>query len=166
MEYYKKYGIFAGLSTILLLGCIYFYSVFFLTKQLMVHPYVTFGRFLVYAIFMYLSIKTFLKLSPGEKPFKELIKPAFVCFLIANLVFYVFYYIMFKWLDPDLMEASNKYMADYFEKQDVKLQPGKREVLTTDSQSIGLSSTIFAYVREIILGFIIAAILSIFRRNA
>jgi len=165
MSIAQKYGYLGGAASILIMLAIYFYSEAFLDRQLMVHHRVNMGKYLIFAGFMFATLNAFLKAEPGVKPFKELIRPGFICFLIANLIYHVFYFIMLKWVDTDLLIASNEYMTEYMNNLNATRQPGKIEDLSAGSQSIALSSSFFAYVKEIILGFIIAAILAFFRRN-
>lgn len=159
-----KYGVIAGLIAILYLGGIYLYSEISLEKQLMVHPYVTFSKHLVYLFFMFLSLKSIV----NQKNVKELsvfIKPAFVTFLIANLIFYIFYYVMFKYIDTSLMDASMEYMHEFVPDHKEEGIPGRKNPLEETKRGINLSSTIFAYVREIILGFVLSGILALIYRR-
>ncbi len=159
-----RYGLIAGLVTTLYFGGIYLYSEISLEKQLMVHPYVTFSKHLIYLIFMFLCMKSTVD-KENAKELSVWIKPAFITFLMANLIFYIFYYLMFKYVDNTLMEASMEYMLDYLPDSKPEGIPGKVNPLTEVSKDIRLSSTIFAYVREIILGFVFSGILALILRR-
>lgn len=160
-----KNGLYAGILCVLYFIGIYLYSESSLEKQLMVHPYVTFSRYLIYLVFMFLSVKNLLK-HIKTKELSALIKPGFITFLIANLVFYIFYYLMFKYVDTTLMDASMEYMLDYVPESKPQGVPGKVNPMAEVSNDIRISSTIFAYVREIILGFIFAGILALILRRS
>jgi len=159
-----KYGVFAGILTIIYLSGIYLYSEMSLEKQLMVHPYVTFSRQLIYLFFMFLAIKNNIN-KEVRSALSEYIKPAFVTFLVANLIFYVFYYVMFKHIDTSLMDASLEYMNKFMPDQKEQGIPGRENPLAEVKSGISLSSTIFAYVREIILGFVLSGLLALIYRR-
>ena len=161
-----KYGVIAGLCAVAYLLIIYLYAQMQLEKQLMVHPYVTMSRHIFYLLFMGAFIHYYLKNAQQVLPLKDMIRPLFVIFLIANGLFYVFYFVMFKYIDPSLLEASNSYMLDFLPEVEIEGVPGKIKPGTADDNvEIGLSATFFAYVREIILGFIFSLVIALFRRN-
>jgi len=159
-----KYGILAGFITILYLTGIYLYSEISLEKQLMVHPYVTFSRQLIYLVFMFLAIKNTVN-KEVNSALSEYIKPAFVTFLVANLIFYIFYYVMFRYIDTGLMDASMEYMNEFVPEHKEQGIPGRENPLAEVKRGISLSSTIFAYVREIILGFVLSGLLALIYRR-
>lgn len=161
----QKYGFLGGLCSIVLMLGLYFYSNAFLEKQLMVHYQANMVKYLIFGVFMYLAIHALQQKDQSVKPLKDLIKPAFVCFLLANLIYHAFYFVMLKWIDPELITASNEYIAEFMEKMNAERLPGKLNDAKSSSNAISLSSSLFAYAKEVILGFIIAAILAFTRRN-
>ena len=146
----SKYGLIGGGVCIAFMLGVYFYSNAFLDKQWMVHFKVNLSKYLIFAFFMYLSLSAFLKGQSEILPIKELIRAGFICFLIANLIYHAFYFTMLNWIDTDLIAASNEFINDYMEKLNQTRVPGRLEETKPRIEKISLSSSLFAYAKEVI----------------
>lgn len=102
-----RYGIFAGIATIIIYASLW-----------LAFPRVAFGlvtyylSFLIYFVFMYMAVLEQNKKSVEEEyTFRKAARTAFVVYLIANVFYYIFYYLMHQ-LNPEIAEFQR---TDYLE---------------------------------------------------
>ncbi len=88
-----RYGLFAGGATVL-----YFVFFYFLNKNLLVQPAVVWATMIFYVVAMLAAAR-----SVASSDFRVTLKAAFVTFLVANVVYYNFYYVLFAVADPSLL---------------------------------------------------------------
>ncbi|MBP7273989.1 MAG: DUF4199 domain-containing protein [Saprospiraceae bacterium] len=88
-----KIGMFTGVATV-----IYFLLFYFIDKPLLLHYGVFWSSMIVYLVGMYFAYKS------ASNNFESQLKNCFTVFLIANLIYYVFYYIMINIIDISLQD--------------------------------------------------------------
>ncbi len=93
-----RYGLFAGFATI-----IYLLIFYFTNKNLLVNPYIVWATMIFYVAAMYAAANVV-----STDDFKDYLKAAFVAFLVANLLYYNFYYILFGAIDTQLLELQQQ----------------------------------------------------------
>ena len=90
-----KQGLWAGVGAIAYLLLFYV-----LHKAWMLHPLAYYSSLLIYLFFMYRTAEAVRVKQGGVIGWKEALRPAFTVFLLANVLFYLFYWAMHQ-LDPD-----------------------------------------------------------------
>lgn len=143
------HGLIAGLITIL-----YFVILYAISPPTMLNPLVWWSSLIIYLVAMYLAIKKSSTQSTNFRGIQPGIKVGFLVFVLANFLFYIFFYLLFGVFDPSLVELQKEMMAS---------NPSAAEQLDKDF-SVTLSSTFFNFIYSLIGGFIlslgIAAILN------
>ena len=96
----------------------------------------------------------------GLLPFKQALREGFVVFLVANLLFFLFYFWLFN-QDPGLLDLQLEQLKSYAE----TLEPGtpgleEMRKMTTEDLKVGLGGTIFRYFRGAMGGFLIAGLMA------
>lgn len=129
-----RWGIIAGGIVVAL-----FAGVYFLNRPLVLSRGLWLGSGLIYVLAMWQAQKT---VEEGE--LKEYIQPGFLVFVVANALFYLYYYFLFSVFDPELVDLQAELLRE--SGQDPK-----------DAPDPTLGSTFFAYVQSLIFGFAIAA---------
>lgn len=102
-----RYGIEAGVVTVLLLLLAYFVD-----KKLMLSAGVYWGTLAVYLFAMVRAVEAVRRDLGETAALKQLVRPAFVTYLVANVFFYLFYYGMCN-ADAGLQEALRLQQQDY-----------------------------------------------------
>ena len=85
-----KYGQMAGGSVVL-----YFLLFYFLDKESMLKIWVAASSMFIYVFFMAKAVNDQRKLQEGIISFREAISVAFLTFIIANAIYYIFYFLTF-----------------------------------------------------------------------
>lgn len=164
------YGITAGISSVLVLLCFYFIDKIFIFK-----PLYFYATLIPVLISMWLLGQKLQKELKKELP--TLLKETFVVFIIADIIFYLFYYFLFNNFDPQLLLIEKQQvLQDY---SALKTQTSDMEQIQTLNQMIeeieknGLPPMTFGTVlmqlgRGIIggFGFSYAIAYLLYKRNA
>lgn len=139
----RTYGIFAGAGTVLYLLLFYFAD-----KAYFVNGLITWSSVIIYLVFMYKAIIDERNKRGGEIEFKDAVRPAFLVYVIANLIYYTFLYLMFNFFDTELVEIQREMMENSgidTKGEDLKMT---------------LPMTFFAFIQSLIAGFAFSAILA------
>ena len=139
----RNYGILAGAGTV-----IYLLLFYFVNKSYFVNGLVTWSSLIIYLVFMYKAIIDERNERGGDIEFKDAVRPAFLVYVIANLIYYSFLYSMFNFFYPELVEIQREMM--------------EKMGLETEGNNLNmtLSMTFFAFIQSLIAGFAFSAILA------
>lgn len=129
-----RWGIIAGGIVVAL-----FAGIYFLNRPLVLSRGLWLGSGLIYALAMWQAQKT----VEGSE-LKEFIQPGFLVFVVANALFYLYYYFLFAVFDPELVDLQAELLRE--SGQDPKSAP-----------ELTIGSTFFAYAQSLIFGFALAA---------
>jgi uncharacterized protein DUF4199 len=118
-----KYGIIAGIGTVLYLLVFYF-----IDSALILKPLVYWSTLIIAVIGMAAAVSKERSENGGHITRKDAMKTAFLVFVISTLFFNTLVYILFNFVDPGLpeiqkqiMEAAGRDVKDL----DFKMTPGK-----------------------------------------
>lgn len=76
-----------------------------LDKELLWNPWAINAGWLPYFFFVFVGVKNYSIENP-EAEFRDLVREGFVVYLIAQILYYLFYYLLFFELDPTLIELQ------------------------------------------------------------
>ncbi len=99
-----KNGIIAGVVAI---GYVLLF--YYTKKDLIFSATYTFSSLVIYLIFMYQAVKTL-----GKEDFKTVLRTAFGVFIVANVVYYAFDYLLFNYIDKSLGLLQKDIMIGYY----------------------------------------------------
>lgn len=135
----RTYGIIAGGGTILYLLLFYF-----LDKANIHNGAIVWSSIIIYLACMYKATVETKNQLGGSITFKDAVSPAFTVYLIANVMYYAFIYLLFKYFDPELVSIATELSGD---------------------EQFRISLELWDYVtlclRGCIFGFILSAILAL-----
>lgn len=155
-----KYGVIAGIVTI-----IYFTAFYWVNPALMLHWSVFYASLLFYLGAMFLAVREQRRAQHGALTFQEGLRTAFSTYLMANLLYYAFYYGLHQY-DPNLAEIQKQAMADFLPNITMKDQlPQALRDLEKRDFSVNLGTVAFGYARAAIGGFILALAVSYLGRS-
>jgi hypothetical protein len=146
-----KYGTMAGIT---LIG--YFLLFYYTNKNEMLGQSVQLISYLIYALFMFIAAK-----SVSHLDFKTVLRTAFGVFIVTNLFYYVFDYVLFNTVDKSLADIQKTMMIDYYTANIKTVQETKE---MTDNILNGnfhtFKSLAFGFSKGAIGGFGLAVIIS------
>lgn len=146
-----RYGGLIGITVIIYMLIFYFYD-----KKVMLGPSVLWSTTLLYIVGMFFAAREERK-KREFITFREVLSVAFVTYLVANVYFYNFIYILFNFVDPTLPElqlqvgienAKASGLSEYLEDAIAKIEEMPAELT--------LGQAIFDYIRSAIFGFILS----------
>jgi len=119
------------------------------------------GSLIIYIIAMLMVLLRTKSLQRGILPYRQALQLGFVTFLIANVLFFAFYYLLFS-SDPGLLDLQIKQVEEF-----AATLPddswGREQLEQTKSENIAITfqGTLFRYARGAIGGFFLAAFLAL-----
>lgn len=128
-----RWGIIAGGIVVVL-----FASAYFIQKELVLQRGLWLSTYLVYIFAMWNAQR---KVVADE--LKPYIQPGFMVFVVANALFYLYYYLLFAVFDPELVKLQGELMA-------TQGYDPKDAVMPT------VGGSFFAYAQSLIPGFLLA----------
>ena len=146
-----QYGLMAGAGVIA-----WFLLFYWIDKPLMLSPYVYYASFVLYLWAMYKAMVVICR-QEEEPDFKAVLRSGFVVYLVANLLYYLFYYFIHQ-QDAHLAELQKEAMREWLPRitpRD-KLQKAL-EALESSDFSVKPADALFSYARSAIGGFVLAA---------
>lgn len=159
-----KYGLLAGSVTVA-----YFLLFYFIQDTLILHPAVIWCSLMIYLGFMF---KACMDESKGRETFnfQQALQTAFVVYIIASVVYYIFYYIWFNFVDPSLLQVQVERILA--RKEEIMNVMGPDEgtkylqKLEKEGVSLTLSDLFLAFSQSLIGGFLLALIVAGFTRKS
>lgn len=100
------------------------------------------GSLILYLLFMYRAVQEL-----GQTSFRNGVRAAFLVFVIANAMFYVFYYLLFGVFDPVLVDLQREMLTD---------SPFWQGGDTDMDLTVTIGRTLFSFAYSLIGGFILA----------
>ncbi|MCG8330110.1 MAG: DUF4199 domain-containing protein [Chitinophagales bacterium] len=156
-----KYGIIAGVIII-----VYFLLFYFVEAKLLFNPFVYWASVGIYLAIIWRAL-VIEKAKIGEEyNFRHALRTAFFIFVIANAMYYLFYYFLFALIDTDLVNLQKEYMAEALEARKSMLPKEQYESLQDSlddgSMDVTPGGVVFTYLRGLIGNFILALGLAYF----
>ncbi len=134
-----KYGIIAGIGTVLYLLVFYF-----IDPALILKPLVYWSTLIIAVIGMAAAVSKERSENGGRIARKEAMKTAFLVFVISMLFFNALVYVLFNFVDPGLSEMQKQIMEN-----------AGRDVKDLDLK-MTLGKVLFGYAFSLIGGFFIS----------
>lgn len=141
-----RYGLAAGIGTVA-----YFLLFYLISPRYMLAYWVWWSSIIIYVVAMVKSIKDEMARSRSSFGFREGLRASFLTFIIANAVFYLFYYLLFSVFDPQLVEMQRELMQN---------SPGLAGGMEGKSFEVTPGKTFFVFSYTLIGGFILSLVLA------
>lgn len=158
-----RYGLIAGVSTIAYLLLFYFIS-----PRLMLNGFIIWSTLVIFLIFMYRATIQVRK-NLESFPFSLALRPSFTVFVLATLIYNLFYYLMFNVFDPGLLEVQYELIqenaglfAGLSGRPEMEDQIAN---LSLDDIRVTFKSVLFASARSVLGGFILSLMMAAFLRK-
>ncbi len=127
-EPFVKYGLMAGTAT-----CALFLLFYFIRPAWMLHPALWWGSLLICMVFMWIAGRRARQAGAGG--FRQLMQQVFPVFVVANVLFYAFWYVLLR-TDPELIRLQYELLQSRgWEGTIEQLQPTAGQTLLILMQS-------------------------------
>lgn len=148
-----SYGIIAGVVTI---G--YYLLLYFTNKEGFFNLYAWWAGLIPMLFFMVMGTLQ-LRKRQETLTFSTGLQTSFLIFVLSSLLFYIFYYAMLKYIDPELLVIQQETALETLERfgqgRGDDLEPYE-EFYREEGLEISLLTVIFRYVQSLIGGFILS----------
>lgn len=150
-----KYGIIAGGITVGI------YLLFYLiNKELVFNSFLNWATVGLYLAIAWKAIDDERGALGGKLEFQQALKVGFTVFVAANLVYYLYYYLLHGVFDPGLEEVQRAVMTETLEARKGMISEEQYDAfkasLEGDGLEVGLQNTLLTYARSLIGYFLIS----------
>lgn len=149
-------GVYAGVATV---G--YFLLFYLIRKELMLNAVVFSLSTLIFLFFMVLACRQERE-QRGEDgyPFALSLKTAFTTYVVAATLYYVWYHLMFAYLDPQLVDLQKEILIQRVDQFEGVLGEQRaedvRDAYREQGIEVSFSNTLFSLAQSMLFGFILA----------
>jgi len=155
-----KYGLYAGAGTVAYLLLFYF-----IDPKLMLSPWVSWSSLLIYIAAMLKAALEERKASEGGFTFRQAVRPAFGVYVVASVVYFLFNYVLYNYVNTDLAEIQRDIMvqqaqgmAEKFGKEDLKEQI---ESISSEDLKVTVRNSALGFMWSLIGGFFMSALIAL-----
>ena len=121
--------------------------------KFVLNPFVVFGQIFISILAMIRAVRA-IRLANGDKISKQdALKYAFLVFVVSQLLFWLFVYVLFNFMDPGIIEIQRKMMVD------AGIKAGKQDLTMT----LGMIFKRWAFM--LIPGFLLSLMVSNFMKK-
>jgi prepilin signal peptidase PulO-like enzyme (type II secretory pathway) len=156
-----KYGLIAGLVVV---G--YFLAFYVIQPELMFNPFVYWASLGIILAVIWKALLDEKAIIGREYTLNQALRTAFGIFVIGNLIYYLYYYLLHGLIDPGLVDVQKQVIAEALEAKRSMLQTEQIEALEKsledDSLKVTPGSVFFTYIRALIGNFVLALGLAYF----
>src|SRR5690606_15100966 len=117
-----------------------------------------FSSVLIYVLFMVRAVADQRRILENMISFREAVSVAFLTFIVANVIFYVFFFIILKY-DSELVEMLRQMSIDFYQKFLSNQNPAEIEKSFKDFD-VNFSMLALSFARGAIGGFILSALIA------
>ncbi len=123
--------------------------------------YVRGGLMAIYVVGMFKVGANVVKSNP-DQDFRLIIQPIFVVFLVANLLYFVYYYLLFNFIDPSLIAAQKAYFLQMAESHGQVTEENRQVFMqeTMQGELTSLRAVMYNYASGAIGGFALSAVMA------
>lgn len=152
---YKNSLLFGAVAGALTIGT--YLAAYYSSKPFVFAPWLIYGTYLYYVAAMYFSASRTRDLTEGPFTWREALRPAFLTFVVANTIYYIFYYFLHQ-SDPSLAVIQKDIMREALPKLTTPEQ--LRESMEKLEQSdfrLTPGAAFLGWAQGAIFGFMLAA---------
>jgi uncharacterized membrane protein (DUF106 family) len=125
----------------------------------------------VFIVFAVLAGKEKKKQLGGYISFKEALQPVFTTFIIGTAIITIYQYILYKYIDPQLVDALKQNLLESTERWMHRFKAPQEEIdkqldeLAKTDFNVGLAKSFMDFLKGIIFYFVVAVIISLIIRK-
>lgn len=160
-RYIVRYGLYAGAGTVAYLLLFYF-----INPPLLFHVGVQWSYRLIFIVCMAAAALAARRDTEGAFTFRQAVRPAFGAYVLASLIYLVFFYVMFNYVNPQLPEIQREVIVE--QSRWVAQKLGMNEIqdameqLKAEDLQVNFRNSTLDFMWRLIFGFILSAIIALF----
>ena len=105
-----KFGLLTGIISV-----VYMMLFYWIDKKMMMGPWVYWSSVGIFILGMLWAVQKIKREQEDQISLRDALRTAFFVYLIADLVWYGFYYLLFNFIDPGMVEVSKQITLDSLE---------------------------------------------------
>lgn len=110
-------------------------------------------------LFMVLAMLHARSGTVASQDFKDLLKVGFLVYVVGNLLCYVFMYVMFNTIDPELQDIQREQAIEFWMNQSGGDEDSYEVQMAKEHDySMTVLGTLFTYAQGLIFGFLVSAL--------
>ena len=162
MNHLQQNGLYGGVGVIA-----YSLLLFIIDREYLIQPQLTWASLIIYVLFMVRAVQQERELS-AEAVFsmRSGTRTAFWVFLIISTVYYIFNYIMFNVIDPDLTDLQKQLLLDQEDFIREFFGDEYFEAIRDKDFKITIANSFFAFCQAAIGGFLISLLIGLTHRRS
>ena len=161
LPYILKHGVVTGAVIIA-----YFLLFYLINPKLLFNPFIYWASLGILIAIIWKILLDEKKKYQSDYTLNRALQTAFGIFVVANLMYYIFYYLLFGLIDPGLIDLQKEVMAEALEARKNMLSPQQvqslEESMRKDALKVEPGGVFFTYLRGLIGNFVIALGLAYF----
>jgi hypothetical protein len=161
LPYILKNGIIAGVLIVA-----YFLLFYLIKPELLFNPFIYWASLGILIAIIWKVLLDEKKKHQADYTLNWGLQTAFGIFVVANLLYYLFYYLLFGLIDPGLIDVQKEVMAEALEARKGMLPPEQiqalEESMKKDTLKVEPGGVFFTYLRGLIGNFVVALGLAYF----
>lgn len=154
-----RYGLIAGIGTVAYLLLFYFIS-----PRLMLSSWVMWGSMIIFIAAMVVACLQERAQMDRRYTFRSALRSAFLVYVIASAIYYLFYFLLFNVIDPDLVELQRALILENLEHYGNVLGEDNVEEMIRRYQEedlqVTFGNTVLDFAWGLIGGFIISLVVA------
>lgn len=154
-----KFGLYAGISVVLLFSAIYLVD-----KEWFFNPFLYWASVGVYLAFGWKLLEDERRAAGGKLPLQQGLRTVFLMFVVANLLYYIFHYTLYTFIDYDLTQLQKEVMAETLEQWKESMPQEeyrkRKEAMSGDGIAVTLPSTALQYAWSLVGYFLLSLIMA------
>lgn len=155
-----KFGIGAGVMTAIYI--LVFYSV---DKALIFNPWVSWSSLIIYIAAMLKATLNARAENEGLFSFREGLRPAFGVYVLASITYFIFNYVLYNYINPDLPEIQREIMvqqaADVAEKLGRPELQEQMENIKAEDLRVSIKNSSLGFMLSLMGGFVLSSIIAL-----
>lgn len=154
-----KFGLYAGGSVVLL-----FVAVYLINTAWFFNPFLFWASVGVYLAFGWKLLEDERQAAGGKLSLQEGLRTVFLMFVVANLIYYIFHYTLYAFIDRDLIQLQKEVMSQTLEQWKESMPQEeyekRKESMSGDGMAVTLSSTALQYAWSLVGYFVLSLIMA------
>lgn len=142
----------------------YFLSIYYLDRRAILTPWVQWLSLVLYLGGMFLAVWRERESTEGDYGWQKGLRTAFLVFVLISVGYYIFYYLLFQFIDPGLIDLQREMMVEAIKKHPEYFGDKTPHQLLTELKADDFRPTLFkmslAFAQSLMGGFVLALLVA------
>jgi hypothetical protein len=155
-----KFGLLAGFG-----ASAYMFLFYAADPKLMLSPWVSWSSMIIYVAAMIAATLREREATEDDFFFREAVRPAFGVYVIAQVIFTLFNYVLYNYVNTDLVEIQRELMvtqaqdfAEKFGRADLEEQIAN---ISTEDLRVSFKNSFLGFMWSLIGGFVLSSMIAL-----